>query len=175
MGLPSRQQDERAVGAQTVADLMSTALYTVAEDETVLLAWEVLERSGFHHLPIVHADGRCAGLLDRADLAVACAAPASSLSGGRVGSLLRGRRPAAAHSEDTVLKAAAVMTYNGADALPVVGEHGLLVGILTARDIVAALAGEPVRKKPSGPRHPVPFPALPGLPPRRDDRRTGLP
>lgn len=159
---------------QRVGDLMSTAVYAVAEDESVPMAWELLERSGYHHLPVVQPDGRLAGLLDRADLAVVCAAPASSLSGLRVGALLRGRRPASVHAGDTLHRAATVMTYTGADALPVVGEHGHLVGLLTARDIVAGFAGRGTRQ-PGGERPPLPFPMIPGLPPRRDDRGTAVP
>jgi CBS domain-containing protein len=164
---------EGDVGAYRVADLMSTVLYAVARDETVLVAWETLERSGFHHLPVVETDGHCIGLLDRAEVAVACAAPAASLSGHRVDGLLQGRRPAVVHEEDTARRAATVMNYTGADALPVVGDQGILVGLLTARDIVAAFAGQPVPGRPGGRRPPVPFPAFPGLPPRRHGPGTG--
>jgi len=60
---------------------MSTVLYAVTEDEGALVAGELLERSGCRHLPLVRADSRCAGLLDRADLAVACARPAKPAAG----------------------------------------------------------------------------------------------
>ncbi|MFE4337095.1 CBS domain-containing protein [Streptomyces sp. NPDC056831] len=91
---PRTVHGEQEVLARTVAVVMRTAVVTIDVDETVLVAWELLERSGSRHLLVVHPDGRCAGLLDGADVAVACAAPASSLSGLRVGDLLppAGRR-----------------------------------------------------------------------------------
>lgn len=171
----TRADTERADSTQTVADLMTTAVYAVAQDETVLMAWEILERTGFHHLPVVHPDGHCVGLLDRDELAAVCSEPATILSGRRVRELLRGRRPAVVRAEDPVHKAATMMIFTGADALPVVKDHGMLVGLLTARDIVAACAGQPVPARRGGERPPVPFPTLPGLPPRPEDRRTGMP
>jgi hypothetical protein len=88
--------DERlSVGA-----MMNGALYSVGEDETPLMAWEVVERSGQDHLPVVRADGSCAGVLDRAELAAVCAAPAVTLSRRSVRDLVRGRRTITVHSED---------------------------------------------------------------------------
>ncbi|WP_230195918.1 CBS domain-containing protein [Streptomyces coriariae] len=127
---------------------MRTAVVTIAVDETVLVAWELLERSGSRHLPIVHPDGRCAGLLDRVDVAVACAAPTASLSGLRVDELLPAHRPALVHTAQTVRHAA---------------------------DIVAALAGRPVREQSAGTRPQAPATVLHGLPPRRGYRGTAVP
>ncbi|MGW2376521.1 CBS domain-containing protein [Kitasatospora sp. NPDC001683] len=104
-------------GEQLVGEVMCTALCAVTEDESVLVAWELLERSGYRHLPVVRADGRCAGLLDRADLAVACAAPATVLSGTTVRELSQGRRPAQVHPGDTLHRAAVVLGLSGVDAL----------------------------------------------------------
>lgn len=172
---PGAAHDEQEVLARTVAVVMRTAVVTVAVDETVLVAWELLERSGSRHLPVVHPDGRCAGLLDRADVAVACAAPAASLSGLRVGDLLTGHRPALIHVGQSVCHAADLMSYTEADALPVLREDGRLAGVLTASDIVAALVGRPVQKEPADTRPQAPPTVLPGLPPRRGYRGTAVP
>ncbi|MET8630531.1 CBS domain-containing protein [Kitasatospora sp. NPDC004669] len=166
-------------GARTVAELMCTALYAVTEDESVLIAWELLERSGYRHLPVVRSDGRCTGLLDRADLAVACAAPTTTLSRTTVRELIQGHRPAQVHPGDTLHRAAVVLSLTGVDALVVADEHGRLAGLVTACDLVAAFAGrQPVRwtgpverPAPSGGPHLL----LPGLPPHRQERRTGVP
>lgn len=166
---------EQEVLARTVAVVMRTAVVTIDVDETVLVAWELLERSGSRHLPVVHPDGRCAGLLDRADVAVVCAAPAASLSGLRVGDLLPAHRSALVHVEQTVRHAADLMSYTEADALPVLAEDGRLAGVLTAADIVAALAGRPVQKEPADTRPRAPSTVLPGLPPRRGYRGTAVP
>ncbi|MDT0468629.1 CBS domain-containing protein [Streptomyces gibsoniae] len=95
----------------------------------------LLKRCGSRHLPIVRQDGRCAGLLDRVDVAVACAAPATSLSGLRVGDLLAEHKPVLIHVEETIRHAANLMSCTAADALPVLQEDGRLAGVLTAADI----------------------------------------
>ncbi|MFE0515622.1 HPP family protein [Streptomyces sp. NPDC058964] len=160
--------DERlSVGA-----LMDEAPYSISEDETLLMAWEVVERSGQRHLPVVRPDGCCAGVLDRAELAVACAAAATTLSPRRVRDLVHSHRTVTVHPEDSLLRAAAVMTQEHLDALPVTELHGRLVGLLTARDYVASAAGLHRRVKPasSGPARAT----LPGLPPRRAERDHGI-
>lgn len=172
---PGAVHGEQEVLARTVAVVMRAAVVTIDVDETVLVAWELLERSGSRHLPVVHPDGRCAGLLDRADVAVVCAAPAASLSGLRVRDLLPARRSALVHVEQTVRHAADLMSYTEADALPVLEEDGRLAGVLAAADIVAALAGHPVQKEPADMRPRVPSTVLPGLPPRRGYRGTAVP
>ncbi|NBM20626.1 HPP family protein [Streptomyces sp. GC420] len=166
---------EQEVMSRKVAAVMRAAPAVVAVDETVLVAWELLERSGRRHLPVVRPDGRCAGLLDRADLAVTCAAPAVSLSRARVGDLLPGRGPALVHADQTVRHAADIMSYTRADALPVLDGDGQLVGMLTAVDIVAALAGRRVLDEPADAWTQVPPTVLPGLPPRRGYRGTAVP
>ncbi|CAG7613821.1 CBS domain-containing protein [Actinacidiphila bryophytorum] len=172
-----RQQpgpEQREFMLRTVAEVMRTDPVTIAAGETVLMAWELLERSGRRHLPVMRPDGRCVGLLDRADLAVACAAPATSLTALRVGDLVLGRRPAVVHAGESVRRAVRRMSSTGAEALPVLGDNGSLVGLLTAPDLIAALAGH---APPEEPAHPweVPFPVMPGLPPKRRNRTTGVP
>lgn len=160
--------DERlSVGA-----LMGEAPYSISEDETLLMAWEVVERSGQRHLPVVRQDGTCAGVLDRAELAVACADPAVTLSRRKVRDLVHGRRTVTVHPEESTLHAAAVMAEEDMDALPVTDAHGRLTGLLTARDYVASAAGLHGRAKPvgEGPARAT----LPGLPPRRVVREHGI-
>ncbi|WP_330455578.1 CBS domain-containing protein [Streptomyces sp. NBC_00820] len=125
----------------TVGGLMQRAPHSISEDETLLMAWEVVERSGQRHLPVVRQDGCCAGVLDRAELAVACAAPAVTLSRRRVRDLVYGRRTVTVHPEESTLHAAAMMAEEQVDALPVTDPHGRLTGLLTAQDYVAAAAG----------------------------------
>ncbi|OIK25108.1 HPP family protein [Streptomyces malaysiense] len=148
-----------------VRSLMDAAPYSINEDESVLIAWEVMERSEQRHLPVVRQNGCCAGLLERAELAVVCAGPASELSRRRVCELVHERRTATVQPEDSVARAAAVMTTEHLDALPVTDRHGRLVGLLTARAYVAFAAGMPGRTKPpaEGPARS----ALSGLPPHR--------
>lgn len=171
---PPREEDAQVpVLERIVGDVMRTSVVTVAAGETVLVAWELLERSAARHLPVVHADGRCVGLLDRAEVAVACAAPAVSLSRRYAGDMVRCRRCAIVHRDDLVRRAVSVMDANRCDALPVTGDGERLAGLVTAADIVYALAGHPVEVLPGvGTRPPCPYPVMPGLPPRRENGRV---
>ncbi|ANP51660.1 CBS domain-containing protein [Streptomyces griseochromogenes] len=156
----------------SVGALMDRTPYSISEDETLLMAWEVCERSRQCHVPVVRQDGCCAGVLDRAELAVACGDPAVTLSCKRVRDLVHGRRTVTVHAEDSVVRAAAVMTEECLDALPVTDPHGKLVGLVTARDYVAWAAGLHSRAMPvsQGPARAT----LPGLPPRRSARERGI-
>lgn len=156
-----------------VRDLMSAAPYSISEDESLLMAWELLERSGQRYVPVLRKDGRCTGVLGRAELAMACAAPGTVLSRRRLCDLVRGRRTSAVHAEDSMRHAAVVMTENGTDALPVTDEHGRLAGLLTAQDYVVAAAGLPPRAEPAPGTSPISV--LPGLPPRPWTRDEGIP
>ncbi|MFJ1569275.1 HPP family protein [Streptomyces erythrochromogenes] len=160
----------------TVGEVMRTDVVAIAAGETVLMAWELLERTGAAHLPVLLSDGRCSGLLDRCDVAVACSAPAVVLSALDVGTLVSGRRRAAVRAQESVRKAASTMTENGCDALPVLGSGGRLVGLLTASDIVAALVRHPAPGLRAAEGGPIgPFSMTPGLGPRRDDRVNPVP
>ncbi|MET7298518.1 CBS domain-containing protein [Embleya sp. NPDC005575] len=155
-----------SVGERTVADVMSTALLTVAGDESLLMAWELIQRTGFHHLPVVDEDGRCVGLLERSELAVACALPAISLAERYVGDLLPGGSQPHVPSSARLAEVAEVMTDHAVDALAVTDDSDAMVGLVTARDLVSALAG---RKPAHGPTDhgPVLFRLEPVLPPTR--------
>ncbi|MFI1767322.1 HPP family protein [Streptomyces sp. NPDC020800] len=161
----------------SVGALMKEAPYSISEDETLLMAWEVMERSGQRQLPVVRQDGCCAGVLEGTELAVACAAPASTLSRRHVRDLVYGRRTVTVHAEDSMLRAAAVMTEEHIDAVPVTDARGRLTGLLTALDFVAAAAGlhhRSVRAQ-DATRPPHLRATLPGLPPRRRERERGIP
>jgi CBS-domain-containing membrane protein len=64
-------EGQQEVLARPVAAVMRPVAVTVDVGETVLVAWELLQRSGSHQPPVVRSDGRCVGLLDRADVALA--------------------------------------------------------------------------------------------------------
>lgn len=153
-----------------VREVMHTAFRSIEEGETVLVAWELMERTGYHHLAVVRPDGRCSGVLERGDLAVHCAAPASRLSGLRIADLPRSRRTARVHPGTSIAAAAAAMCRSDSDAVPVTDTDGRAIGLVTARDLVAALAGH---TRPGHDAPPGPFMA--GLPPRQAEHDTEMP
>jgi CBS domain-containing protein len=120
-----------------VADVMSRTLVTVTPTESLLAAWELMARGDIHHLPVV-AGGRCVSVVDDRLVAGALANP-----------LARPRRrvadvmPARVHCvlpDTTVRRAAEIMADERTTAVPVVDEHMRLVGLVTDRDVVAAVA-----------------------------------
>ena len=119
---------------------MSRALVTVSEDETILLAWELMTRAQIHHLPVVDEHGRCRGLLDDRSLAAEWVVGPLSRQRRRVRELL-GSRVVNVSPADPISKVAVEMHANARDAVPVVDEDGQLIGLITCRDIVSALAG----------------------------------
>jgi len=126
------------LGTETsVADVMSVRLVTVGPDDSLLSAWELMARGDIHHLPVV-VNGRCLSVVDDRIVAGALANP-----------LARPRRrvadvmPARVHCvlADTPLqRAAEIMRDERTTAIPVVDDDMTLVGLVTDRDVVAAVA-----------------------------------
>jgi CBS domain-containing protein len=153
-----------------VHEVMHTAFRLIEEGETVLVAWELMERTGYHHLAVVRPDGRCRGVLERGDLAVHCAAPASRLSGLRIADLPRSRRTVRVHPDTSIADAARAMCRSDSDAVPVTGTDGRAIGLVTARDLVSALAGQTRRGHAASAG-----PLMGGLPPRQVEHDTEMP
>jgi CBS-domain-containing membrane protein len=123
--------------ALRVDDVMSVDLVTVAPDDSLLSAWELMSRGGIHHLPVV-VRGRCLSVLDDRIVAGALANP-----------LARPRRrvadvmPARVHcvlADAPLRRAAEIMFAERTTAVPVVDDHMRIVGLVTDRDVVAAVS-----------------------------------
>ncbi|MFG3436457.1 HPP family protein [Nonomuraea sp. NPDC047897] len=133
------------VGSLTAEQVMSRIVVAVGPEESPLMAWELMRRAGVHHLPIV--DGRhVLGVLSRADLAASWSGGPHELSSRKVRSLLGCDPRPRVRPGDALARVAAVMADAGCDAVPVVTGQGL-VGLITAHDVLAAVAG---RARPSG-------------------------
>lgn len=123
--------------APTVADVMSARLVTVAPDDSLLSAWELMARGEIHHLPVV-VNGRCLSVLDDRIVAASLANPLA-----RPHRRVTDVMPARVHCvvADTPLRRAAEIMYmERATAVPVVDEHMTLLGLVTDRDVLAAVA-----------------------------------
>ncbi|TYB45004.1 CBS domain-containing protein [Actinomadura chibensis] len=126
---------------RAVAELMSRDLLTIAEDESVLMAWELMCKAEVHHLPVADVQGGFLGVVDAQTLTAAWNAIAPRDARRPVTTLLPDRRPATVRPQAAVSEAARAMLDAGTDYAPVTDEHGALVGLVTARDLIAALAG----------------------------------
>ncbi len=157
------------LGEPSAADVMRTDVLAVEENETVGMACELISRAGYHHLPVIQG-GRCVGVVD-----------AETLHAGRLRGELTGQRvrvadlrisaPAEIPPGAPLRLVAERILARRADAMLVRDESDRVVGLITLRDIVRAVASTP---RPRPPRQwqeqPAMFTIAPVLP-----ARGGLP
>jgi CBS domain-containing protein len=123
----------------TAEHVMSRVLVAVKPDESPLMAWELMRRAGVHHLPVV--DGRhVLGILTREQLAASWSGGPQEQSSRQVRTLLGRERRPLVRADTPLTRVAAVMLDADCDALPVVSNDGL-IGMITVRDVLAAVAG----------------------------------
>ncbi|GII56658.1 hypothetical protein Pth03_50470 [Planotetraspora thailandica] len=122
------------------ADVMSRMLVTIEPDESPLMAWELMRRGDLHHLPVIDAESRVVGVLRREDVASHWSGGPAEQSSVRVGSLLDPACPRAA-PETPLAAVAGLMIDADVDVVPVTGASGALQGLITATDILKAVAG----------------------------------
>ncbi|MEU7986437.1 CBS domain-containing protein [Streptosporangium canum] len=125
----------------TVAQVMSRTLVAVEPDESPLMAWEIMRRAGVHHLPVVDRRGCLRGVLTREDLTGRWSGGPAEQSRARVHPLLAERRCPHTTLDARLADAAESMIGAGVDAIPVLGESNRLVGMVTATDVLRAVAG----------------------------------
>ncbi|OUC95777.1 HPP family protein [Streptosporangium minutum] len=132
----------------TVAQVMSRTLVAVEPDESPLMAWEIMRRAGVHHLPVVDRRGCLRGVLTREDLTARWSGGPAEQSGARVHPLLAERRCPHTTLDARLADAAESMICAGVDAIPVLGESNRLVGMVTATDVLRAVAGRIIQEEP---------------------------
>ena len=140
-----------------VKEVMTRDPLTIDPEAPLGTAMDVMRRKRIRHLPVVDDAGRLLGIITDRDLRQATFAPALaehlSLGAQRrlrgIGQALEDLRVEHAMTwvvvttdpEATIARAAVVMFERRIGSLPVV-EDGKLVGILTERDLLLALARE---------------------------------
>jgi len=140
-----------------VKEVMTRDPLTIDPEAPLGTAMDVMRRKRIRHLPVIDDTGRLLGIITDRDLRQATFAPALaehlSLGAQRrlrgIGQALEDLRVKHAMTwvvvttdpEATIARAAVVMFERRIGSLPVV-EDGKLVGILTERDLLLALARE---------------------------------
>jgi len=124
-----------------VAELMTRDLLTIAASESALMAWELMCKAEVHHLPVADDEGGFLGVVDAQTLTSTWNAAAPQQARRPVTTLLPSRPPAAVRPSATVRDAAGAMLESGTDYVPVTDDRGVLVGLITARDLIGGLAG----------------------------------
>jgi CBS domain-containing protein len=129
----------RRTAYQRVAQVMTTDLFTVQEEDTVTLAEAMMRWERIRHIPVENEAGDLVGLLTLANLLEALKrGGASAESSLRVGEVMD-RDPIAVTPETSTLKAIEVMRTHGLSGLPVV-RGSKLVGVLTVTDFLTVAA-----------------------------------
>jgi len=129
-----------------VRERMSTPAITIRVDADYKTAVELMRQHAVHHVPVLDGNGALAGILAERDLLLA--ATRYLQSGVDVGEVMH--RDVVTVTPDTRLEhAAALMSMHKIGGMPVVGETGAVVGVITETDMlvafVEALARERVR------------------------------
>lgn len=127
---------------RTAGEMMTRALLTVTADDSMLMAWELMRRGHYHHLPVVTADGHLLGVLDAETIVDHWRPGGPDANRAPVAGLLQGKWKISVTAHDPVSTAAKIMVDSHTDVVAVTEPDGRLVGLLTARDLIAALAGE---------------------------------
>jgi CBS-domain-containing membrane protein len=127
------------VSEVTAAELMSSPVVAVTADHSVAAAWEAMRERGVHHLVVLDQLGLAAVLDDRTLAAHWPAGGPEAPHAAKVGELVaRGVRSVLPDQPASVV--ARTMTEGHCDAVPVVTPAGILVGLVTAIDLVTAVA-----------------------------------
>jgi CBS domain-containing protein len=125
---------------ETVAEIMSTDLFTVSPDDPITLAASMMDWRHIRHLP-VEQDGRLAGLISSRDVLHFIAVPAQLHRDGKavsVGELMNSQPPTVTR-ETPIAHALNLMLQRQMDCLPVT-EGNELIGIVTSHDMLQVLS-----------------------------------
>lgn len=133
-----------------VCDLMSDRVVAVRAEDDVAAVHELMLHHGIRHVPVVDDEERLIGLISHRDLlrhALIEQADVPRSVEKAVQSRILAREvmtehPDAVSLEDDLFSAAQLMLEHKWGCLPVVGEGGRLVGILTEADFVRMAADE---------------------------------
>jgi len=131
-----------------VKDFMVENPLTVAPGILVVDAQKIMDREHIRCLPVVDKRDRLLGLITRHTLRKAQPSPATALSRQEIGYLLSKlkvedimvKEPITCSPEERLDEAALIMERNRIGHLPVVDRDNRLLGIITQKDLLRALA-----------------------------------
>jgi CBS domain-containing protein/gamma-glutamyl:cysteine ligase YbdK (ATP-grasp superfamily) len=138
--IESAETADWAESYRTVGQFMSTDLFTVRPEDLVDLAASVMDWRHVRHVPVEDDEGRLVGLVTHRDVLRLLVRGLSGEGGGAVlVSDIMKSAPLTVTPATPTLEAVRLMRSRGVGCLPVV-EHGVLVGIVTAKDFLDASA-----------------------------------
>lgn len=130
----------------SVRDWMTTSVITVPPDTPVSVAHQKMKEYGVRRLPVV-LNNRLVGIVTIGDIREASPSDATTLSIWELNYLwaqltverVMSRNVVTLNPDDSIIDAAQLMLDNKVSGLPVVDDHGKLIGILTESDIFKML------------------------------------
>lgn len=132
-------------GELTVADLMTTDVFTLYEDDNLRVLKELMNWRNIRHIPVIDQEGRLAGLMTHRDFLKLALSKLSGINETEANEIYEDiavgqvmRKNVAFASVDTPLsEIAEVMVSTKIGCLPIL-EDGKLKGIITEADFVGA-------------------------------------
>jgi CBS domain-containing protein len=134
-----------AVADLPVEEVMRTAPDHIETSESTMMAWEMMRRGGYHHMPVVAPDGTYAGMVDTETLAATWPGGGPDHARREVADMLGSQHHPRVRAGDPVRAAAVAMLHCRTHAVAVVDDKDRLIGIVTSSDLLALLAGPPDR------------------------------
>ncbi len=120
-------------------ELMSSPVTTISDDSTVDQAVQILRRHGHNGAPVTDSSGRVSGVVSRRDLdhALKFDMHDASVTG------FMNRNVVTASEHDSHVQLEASLIQHGIGRLPVLDSEGVLIGIVTRSDLLAARHTQP--------------------------------
>ena len=123
-------------------DVMSAPALTIPPSATLWEAWRLMMRTGLRHL-VVADTGHVVGVLDDRSVFAQWPMGPLALRRNRVIDVMV-RRTRCVSGDAQLRDVARVMVEDAVDAVPVIDDDGLVLGIVTATDITRAAATDGV-------------------------------
>jgi len=123
-----------------VSEAMTRHVIVIPPELSLEMAWEIMQRRHFRHLPVV-SGGRLLGILSDRDVLLRARLDAAGelvVPGSPSGSAMT-PSPHVCWKTSKVGEIAGLMVENKIDALPVVDEEDRLIGLVTSSDLLLLL------------------------------------
>jgi acetoin utilization protein AcuB len=137
----------------TAGDIMSRRVVTVEMDDRLVLVKELFEHRKFHHLMVVE-DEKLVGILSDRDMLKALSPYIGTQSEADRDTATLNKRvhqvmsysPITAMVDTDIAEIAKVFTTHMFSCVPILNSHGKPIGVVTWRDLLAALLPQVVEK-----------------------------
>lgn len=130
-------------------EIMSRPVITASPDDSPWDTWQVMLRAHVRHV-VLAVDGRCAGVVDDRTLVALWPMGPVAIRQARIAEFVR-HRTACVLPDADIREVAVIMIDDRVDAVPVIDADGRLIGLVTASDVVSAVARYGVEWRREGP------------------------